>query len=124
MNPPSSSRRKAGLCMAYGTVPTRSLADRIAREAVTVGAAACVHRLPRIRSVYPWKGRIESAVEYPLLFKLRADQWKRLSEIFVKNHPYECPGLVRCPIEGGLAPFLEWIRASNSRTPDSRTRTR
>lgn len=110
MNPSASSRRKTGLCIAYGTAPSRLLADRIAREAVDSGVAACAHRLPRIRSVYRWKGRVESSWEYPLLFKLRADRLGRLTALFVRSHPYECPGLASWPIEGGYAPFLDWIR--------------
>lgn len=124
MTPSASSRRKAGLCIAYGTAPSRLLADRIAREAVASGAAACAHRLPRIRSVYRWRGRIESSWEYPLLFKLRADRLGRLTALFVRSHPYECPGLASWRIEGGHAPFLEWIRDPGVDILDAKARAR
>ena len=119
-----SSRRKAPLCIAYGTAPTARVADRIAREAVEARAAACAHRLPRIRSVYRWKGRVETAWEYPLLFKLRADGLPRLTSLFVRLHPYECPGFASWPLKGGHEPFLDWIRSESSGTPDNKTRSR
>lgn len=119
-----SSRRKAPLCVAYGTAPTARLADRIAREAIAARAAACVHRLPRIRSTYRWKGRVESAWEYPLLFKLRTDRMAQLTSLFIRRHPYECPGLASWPLEGGHGPFLDWIRSETSGTPGASTRSR
>ena len=119
-----TSRRKAPLCIAYGTAPTARLADQIARDAIRARAAACVHRLPRIRSTYRWKGRVESAWEYPLLFKLRTDRMAQLTALFIRRHPYECPGLASWPLEDGHPPFLDWIRSETSETLDATPRSR
>ena len=35
---------------------------------------------------------------------------KNLEEKIIELHPYECPAILRIPIEGGHKDFLNWIK--------------
>jgi periplasmic divalent cation tolerance protein len=95
----------------YVTAPSRTLAVRLARMAVDGRLAACANILPRIESVYRWKGRVETAVESALVLKTRMTLVPRLIAALRKAHPYECPCIVALPIAAGNPDFLRWIEA-------------
>ena len=35
---------------------------------------------------------------------------RELEEKIIELHPYECPAILRIPIEGGHKDFLSWIK--------------
>lgn len=84
--------------------------ERIAKHLLEERLAACVQVQP-IRSWYRWKGAVANEAEFLLLIKTRAERFPALEERLRQMHPYEVPGIVRVPIEGGFAPYLEWIEA-------------
>ena len=45
--------------MAFSTCPDEASAGRIAEALVSEGLAACVNRLPGVRSTYFWDGRLQ-----------------------------------------------------------------
>ncbi len=47
----------------YATFPDLAVAERIGRAVIEAGLAACVNIVPGMRSIYRWKGAIESADE-------------------------------------------------------------
>lgn len=100
--------------LVYITAPNRAAAARLARIAVDGRLAACANMLPRIESVYRWKGRVETATETALILKTRMTLIPRLIAAIRKAHPYECPCIVAVPIAGGNPDFLQWIEAETS----------
>lgn len=83
---------------------------RIGSALVEARLAACVNLLPRIRSVYRWKGEIEYADEALLLVKTTQQGFPALRERIKKLHPYETPEIIAVPVIDGLADYLGWIR--------------
>ena len=71
--------------------------DRLARALVTERLAACVNVVPGIRSVYRWKGEIETSDECLLIIKSSRDLFAALSAAIEKLHPYEIPEVVAVP---------------------------
>lgn len=98
----------------YVTAPDRTVAARLARHAVDTRLAACANLVPRIESVYRWKGRVETATESALILKTRMALVPRLIAAIRKIHPYECPCIVTLPIAGGDPDFLRWIEAETA----------
>ena len=92
------------------TVGGKTRADSLAKAIVAARLAACVQRLP-IRSVYWWRGRMESSAEHLLTAKTRAGLAARLVRFIRAQHPYELPEIVVTPISGGLPGYLAWIAA-------------
>ncbi len=95
--------------LVYVTTGSLEEAERIGAMLVERRLAACVNILDRMRSLYWWKGQVESADEVVLLAKTRTDRVSRLTEAVVEAHSYECPCVVVLPIVDGHADFLDWI---------------
>lgn len=96
------------------TCPNRRAADRIARALVAERLAACVNIVPIARSVYRWRGRIESAPEFLLIVKSLKRAYGRLEKRLRALHPYELPEVIAVPIADGSHPYLAWIADPDS----------
>ncbi len=102
----------SGRIVALSTVGTSELAERIARTLVERHLAACVNVVPRVVSIYRWKGRVERDEELLLLIKTRTEALEALRQALLELHPYELPELVVLPIEAGHEPYLRWLDES------------
>lgn len=91
------------------TLPDAPTAERIAAELVTARLAACVNVLAPVRSVYRWKGAVETADEVPLLIKTTRERYSAVEAALRAAHPYELPEIVALPVAAGLAPYLAWV---------------
>ncbi|MCX7892050.1 MAG: divalent-cation tolerance protein CutA [Burkholderiales bacterium] len=92
-------------------LPDRESADRLARALVEARVAACVNVLSPARSVYRWKGAVETAEEFPVLVKTARDRYAELERTIRSLHPYELPEIVAVDVEAGLPAYLEWVEA-------------
>jgi periplasmic divalent cation tolerance protein len=97
-------------------VSCRNLAQarRIASALVEERLAACVNVVPRVTSVYRWKGKVEEARESLLVIKSRAALSKRLVARVRALHSYSLPEIVTLPISSGSPDYLRWVRESTS----------
>lgn len=91
--------------------PDEESANAIALAVVEAELAACVNILPRIQSVYRWQGKIESASEIPLFFKLTVETYPALETRIRELHPYDVPEIIAVPISHGLPAYLNWVAA-------------
>jgi periplasmic divalent cation tolerance protein len=92
-------------------LPDRASADTLAGALVERRAAACVNILAPCRSVYRWKGAIETAEEHPVFAKTTRDRYPVLERVIRELHPYELPEIIAVPLGGGLPAYLEWVAA-------------
>jgi periplasmic divalent cation tolerance protein len=98
--------------IVFCSCPDAASADEIARMLVERRLAACVQRLPGMRSVYRWKDAVEAADEVQLQIKTSADRFEALRDMVLEHHPYELPELIAVEAAAGLAPYLDWIGES------------
>lgn len=98
--------------LVLATAPSGEMAAKLAKALVDEELAACGNILPGVRSIYRWKGKVEDEQEVILLLKTRADLFEALKERLVELHPYDCPEVLRLPVEAGHLPYLEWVRES------------
>ncbi len=103
-------------CMVLSTCPNAEVANTIAHELVQRGLAACVNILPSVRSVYTWKGKVETASEHLLLVKSHTRQYKAIEALIRELHPYELPEIIAVPIAGGLDKYLSWLEKTEAAT--------
>lgn len=90
-------------------LPDETSARALARHLVEEKLAACVNRLPGVRSTYRWQGEIEEADEVTLLIKTTQRCYGELETAIKSLHPYQVPEVVIVPIVGGSVPYLDWI---------------
>jgi periplasmic divalent cation tolerance protein len=87
-------------------------AERIGRAVVEEGLAACINMLGPCRSIYRWRGAIESADEVPAILKTRADTSDALIARIATMHSYEVPCIAVWPVEKLLLSYSEWVEQS------------
>ena len=98
----------------YAVFANAEEADRIGRQLVEERLAACVNILPGVRSVYRWKGAVESANEVAAIFKTTDRRADALITKIAGLHSYEVPCIVTWPIDKILAPYADWVEDSIS----------
>ncbi|MBI3898168.1 MAG: divalent-cation tolerance protein CutA [Gammaproteobacteria bacterium] len=91
------------------TCPNIELAERIAHALIEEQLAACVNILPPMRSIYRWRGQVESANEQLLIIKSCVSDYVALEKRIRVLHSYELPEIIAVPITGGLPAYLAWI---------------
>ncbi len=96
----------------YMTAKDAAQANKLGRALVERKLAACVNLLPKMSSLYRWKGKIEQAQEVVLIAKTTRSCWDRLLETVKELHSYECPCVVALPLALGNPDYLAWIRES------------
>lgn len=94
---------------AYITAESPDQAEAIGRALVECRLAACVNILPGMRSVYRWRGAVETATETVLIAKTRMALAEALTAKVREMHTYEVPCVVILPVVSGLPEFLRWI---------------
>ena len=99
-------------------LPDRAAAEALAGRLVGDSLAACVNILAPCRSVYRWKGEVQSDEEHPLLIKTTRRVYPALEAAIRASHPYELPEIVALKVSAGLPAYLEWV-ASETRGPSA-----
>ncbi|KAJ9591682.1 hypothetical protein L9F63_001769 [Diploptera punctata] len=95
--------------VAYVSAPSEDVAKKLAHGIVTNKLAACVNIIPKITSVYEWKGEINEDAEVLMMIKTRSSRVDELTQYVKTNHPYEVCEVISLPIENGNPPYLDWI---------------
>ena len=100
------------------TVGTEEQANLVARELVARRHAACVNIVPRIRSVYRWKGKICQDSEYMLVVKSMDDEFEAVRQAIQELHSYDLPEILAFRVRHGDPDFLQWISQSLDKDAD------
>ncbi len=102
----------------YVTAPDDAAARRIAEALVEGRLAACVNILPRIRSVYRWKGEIERADEAAMIVKTTAARAVAARALIQSLHPYETPTIAALAVDAERSgeKFVGWIASETMET--------
>ena len=95
------------------TCSSEEEASRIARALVAERLAACVNILEcPVRSIYRWKGRVETAMEHLLIIKTRRARLAALEAAIKRLHSYDTPEVIALPIAAGSRRYLAWLDES------------
>jgi uncharacterized protein involved in tolerance to divalent cations len=88
-------------------------ARRLAGALVRKRLAACVNvMVSPVKSVYRWKGKVETAAEALMLIKTTSGKFAALEKEIRRLHSYETPEIIALPIAAGSKAYLEWLRNS------------
>ncbi|MBC8346729.1 MAG: divalent-cation tolerance protein CutA [Candidatus Marinimicrobia bacterium] len=96
----------------FTTVPDKSTGEKIANHLVEHKLAACVNILPKMTSIYKWKGEVHNEAERLVIIK-SLKKFNEASFKAIKNiHPYDVPEIISMDIIDGDIDYLNWISGS------------
>jgi periplasmic divalent cation tolerance protein len=95
--------------MVLITAGSEQEAHKIAELLVKEERAACVNIVPRVDSLFRWKGKIDSAHESLLLVKTKGSLLSEVISSVKQAHSYEVPEIIALPIIGGSEEYLKWL---------------
>ena len=98
--------------LVLSTTGSESDARKIAQTLVERRLAACVNIVPKIHSVYRWKGKVEQAEEYLLLIKTVKAREEEVRATICELHSNELPECITIQVESGSAEYLKWVEDS------------
>lgn len=93
----------------YAVFANAEEAERIGRTIIEERLAACVNVLPPIRSIYRWRGEVETAEEVAAIFKTHHWRSDALMERIAGLHSYDVPCIVAWPIEKIVGSYADWV---------------
>ena len=91
------------------TTGTDEEAHKIANMLLNKRKVACVNILPKVRSLFWWQDKLDSAQESLLIVKTKASVLNEIVRLVKEIHSYEIPEIIAMPIVGGNPDYLEWI---------------
>jgi len=96
------------ILIGWTTCDNSDVADRLANEMIERGLAACVQIEDSVRSVFKWKGQIQSDLECRLCVKFDTVKLDAMNHFIKANHPYENPEWVVIRPEFVSEKYLSW----------------
>ena len=111
------------LLLAWTSVARAADAARLSAGAVKARLAACVQVDGPVTSHYRWRGRLETATEFRLMFKLLPSKAARLEAWVQKHHPYDTPEWIVVHAARVSEKYLSWARRTSTPGPFRRPPT-
>lgn len=99
------------------TAPDDTVAAALARGLVDAGLAACVNRIPGLRSTYVWQGAVEEDSEVLLVVKTVAESLEAVADWLANVHPYETPECIALTPSEVERDYLSWWLKAARRQP-------
>lgn len=96
------------IAIVQTTVPSEREARTLATLILEQRLGACVQFM-RMRSLYRWRGKTESANEFLVLIKTRQTLAAKLSAFIQKHHSYDLPEIVVTPVRKANRGYVEWV---------------
>ena len=93
----------------YAVFADAAEAERIGRQLVEERLAACINILGPCRSIYRWRGAIETANEAPAILKTTAEVADALIARLTYLHSYDTPCIAVWPIDKLPLDYAEWV---------------
>lgn len=93
------------------TTASQKEAVRIGEEMVNAKLAACANVIPKIQSIYRWKGKTVKAREALLILKSTERGYHALEKAIKAMHTYETPEIMALSVKEGLDQYMKWVRS-------------
>ncbi|CAN5516905.1 divalent-cation tolerance protein CutA [soil metagenome] len=102
--------------LALSTFPDVETATRVSEELVGARLVACANIIGApVRSLYHWRGNLETSEETMVFFKTTADCFAAFQAKLEELHPYEVPEIISFEATDGLPAYLSWVHESTTR---------
>ncbi len=93
----------------FSTISSEEAGSTLIRQLLEERLIACGNLIPRIRSLYWWKGQIEDSAEALIIMKTTDQAIDLLQARFIEAHPYDVAEFVVIDPKSVSEPYHEWI---------------
>ena len=83
--------------MVYIPTSSEAEAEKIAKALIEEKLIACAN-ISHVRSIYPWKGKIETAPEAVMIAKTKENLFSKVEGRVKELHSYEIPLIAKIPV--------------------------
>ncbi len=97
------------MLLVYMTASSYSQAKNIAYNIISKRLAAGVNIIPKVHSIYHWKGEIVQTDECVCIFKSTQENFIALKNAIIELHSYETPCIMALPLAEVEENFGAWI---------------
>jgi periplasmic divalent cation tolerance protein len=97
-----------------GDEPAQTV-EQLAKTLVEERLAGCVNILAPMRSIYSWKGQLETANERQLVIKTTRARLEELKSRLLALHPYDTPEFLVIPVADGSRDYLNWLAENTTK---------
>jgi periplasmic divalent cation tolerance protein len=94
------------------TCVNKAEANRISKRLIRQRLIACVNLVEKIKSVFWWQERIDSATEVLLIAKSKKSLIRKIVKQVKSLHSYKVPEVIAFPIIAGNKDYINWINES------------
>ena len=108
MSDSSHANSDSKVVLVLSTFSDLATAETCAKHLVEHSNAACVQIDGPIRSVYQWKGDIQTDEEFRLLVKTSPESLNECVTALKEHHPYELPEIVVLHAHASAA-YASWV---------------
>lgn len=109
--PVEPERARGPMRFVLSSYPTREAAQAAAKAALSYRLAACASLLAQ-ESRYWWRGRLESADEWLVVFKTAPKRVGALFRYLKEAHPYEVPEIAEVDVPRVDPAYLAYLTAT------------
>jgi periplasmic divalent cation tolerance protein len=92
-------------------VPNQKEGESIASYLVENHLAACVNIIPKLTSIYEWKGKIQKDSELLLIIKTNTLKEQQVYDNIKIMHTYETPEIITVDINNIDNEYSEWLNS-------------
>ena len=93
----------------HTTIDSSKVASHISKLLVEARLSPCVQMVPKIKSTYIWKGKLENSDEILLIIKTMPQKLHDCIKLILKYHNYNVPELIITDGEILNNDYREWF---------------
>ena len=102
--------------IGFVTAKNEDEAESIAKALLDSRLAACCNIIPKIKSIYRWKGNVESSEEALLIIKTQKGFEEQAINKIKAVHSYEVPAIEFIEVKNENPDSVNWIQEETRQT--------
>ncbi len=93
----------------FWTTGSLKEAKEVSKALLEKKLIACANIIPKIHSLYTWKGEVQEEEEVKVIFKTKSSLFESIEKEILERCSYETPEISSVPLDQVHKPYIEWL---------------